>query len=103
MDTFDPSVLVKKLYIFSNTNIKYISCNNCKRSIHVNHTILHNTRTFCNKDCFWSYYIERDLVNDKKHYLNFKSLYSDKHYLIEYHTWDFLHIPEKNNIHNRSK
>jgi len=96
LDT-DPNILVKKLYIFSNINIKNIFCNNCKREVAVTKTILHNSKTFCDKECFWSYYFERDCVDNRKHYLNFHSLYSDKHYIVEYYNWDFLPKQEKNN------
>ena len=90
MQNVDSNILVKKVYIFSNEVIKNIFCNNCKRNITVSKIILHNNKTFCDKECFWSYYFERNCVNDRKHYLHFLSLYSDKHYIIEYYTWDFL-------------
>lgn len=86
----DPRILVKQLYILNNTNLKNIFCNNCKRNIHVNKTIVHNNNTFCDKDCFWSYHFERNHVNNRKHYLNYHSLYTDKHYLLEYYNWEFL-------------
>jgi len=104
MEQIDYELLVKKLIIFNNSDSRTIRCNNCLRNLCVTTLINHMKNIFCNKDCFWTYYINNGTVKYKKTYIHPEYVITDKFYIIKYYKWDNnLRKQEKNNFKDEPK